>query len=287
MHSSSSEQLTHAAGSVPITTDHDWNSFARIIDVGGAYGSFLENLLAANKKPRGLLFDQAQVSVRGQLWPTTCGPESTVQTPHLQHLVRMSAALGRPVELNKRRHGTCTSGMWPACALPHADVTRGRPHACMRGQVIERARELWKTDERKRSLADRVELFGGDFFDAGKTSPRHIMPADHSCMHDTWMLCWSCWGTKHSCFPECKGKPCMACDTVLLTPAAAKIPAGKDGDAYVLRLIMHDWNNANCATILSNIRRAMGGARAKLIIAEVPRTLCPDAAVRCQNSYSC
>jgi hypothetical protein len=35
------------------------------------------------------------------------------------------------------------------------------------GQVIERAAQLWKTDERKSSLADRVELYGGDFFDVG------------------------------------------------------------------------------------------------------------------------
>jgi hypothetical protein len=55
-----------------------------------------------------------------------------------------------------------------------------------------------------------------------------------------------------------------------LAPAAAKIPAGRDGDAYVLRLIMHDWNDANCVAILTNLRRAMGGARATLIIAEVP-----------------
>ena len=48
-------------GTKPITVDYKWNAFARIIDVGGAYGSFLQNLLEVNKEPAGLLFDQAQV----------------------------------------------------------------------------------------------------------------------------------------------------------------------------------------------------------------------------------
>ena len=55
-----SEHL-HKTGTKPITVDYKWNSFARIIDVGGAYGSFLQNLLEVNRKPAGLLFDQAQV----------------------------------------------------------------------------------------------------------------------------------------------------------------------------------------------------------------------------------
>jgi hypothetical protein len=57
------------AGSRAITVDHNWNSFSRIIDVGGAYGSFLEALLLANEKPSGVLFDQEQVSVWFLSWP--------------------------------------------------------------------------------------------------------------------------------------------------------------------------------------------------------------------------
>jgi hypothetical protein len=44
-----------------MATDYDWNSHSRIVDIGGAYGSFLAHLLTANRKPRGLLFDQSQV----------------------------------------------------------------------------------------------------------------------------------------------------------------------------------------------------------------------------------
>jgi hypothetical protein len=41
---------------------------------------------------------------------------------------------------------------------------------------------------------------------------------------------------------------------------------------YLLRLILHDWNDADSAAILTNIRRAIGSARATLVIAEVQLT---------------
>jgi hypothetical protein len=43
------------------------------------------------------------------------------------------------------------------------------------------------------------------------------------------------------------------------------VPVG--GDAYLLRHILHDWNDAQCLTILGNIRKAML-PRAKLLIVE-------------------
>ncbi len=49
------------AGTIAMATDYDWNRHARIVDIGGAYGSFLAQLLTRNQKPRGVLFDQPQV----------------------------------------------------------------------------------------------------------------------------------------------------------------------------------------------------------------------------------
>jgi O-methyltransferase domain/Dimerisation domain len=45
----------------------------------------------------------------------------------------------------------------------------------------------------------------------------------------------------------------------------ASVPVG--GDAYLLRHILHDWNDGQCLTILGNIRKAML-PRAKLLIVE-------------------
>jgi len=36
------------------------------------------------------------------------------------------------------------------------------------------------------------------------------------------------------------------------------IPKGQDGDVYVLRRVMHDWNDEQCRTILQNVKKAMG-----------------------------
>ena len=40
--------------------DYNWNRHGRIIDIGGAYGSFLASILAKHAKPQGVLFDQNQ-----------------------------------------------------------------------------------------------------------------------------------------------------------------------------------------------------------------------------------
>ena len=40
--------------------DYNWNRHGRIIDIGGAYGSFLASILARHAKPQGMLFDQSQ-----------------------------------------------------------------------------------------------------------------------------------------------------------------------------------------------------------------------------------
>ena len=41
-----------------------------------------------------------------------------------------------------------------------------------------------------------------------------------------------------------------------------------DGDAYLLRLILHDWSNEDSIAILNSVRHAMGSAKAKLLIVE-------------------
>lgn len=47
------------------------------------------------------------------------------------------------------------------------------------------------------------------------------------------------------------------------------LPEARDGDAYVMRLILHDWDDKDCTAILANVRRAMGSANASLLIVEV------------------
>ena len=51
-----------SAGLHVAVVDYSWNRHGRIIDIGGAYGSFLASILAKHPKPRGVLFDQSQVS---------------------------------------------------------------------------------------------------------------------------------------------------------------------------------------------------------------------------------
>ena len=41
--------------------DYKWGAYCRFIDVGGAYGGFLADLLSSNPGATGVLFDQPQV----------------------------------------------------------------------------------------------------------------------------------------------------------------------------------------------------------------------------------
>ena len=50
-----------SAGGNGILQDYHWGRYERIIDIGGAYGSFIADLLKANPKSTGVLFDQPQV----------------------------------------------------------------------------------------------------------------------------------------------------------------------------------------------------------------------------------
>ncbi|HEX9761366.1 MAG TPA: methyltransferase [Candidatus Acidoferrales bacterium] len=44
------------------------------------------------------------------------------------------------------------------------------------------------------------------------------------------------------------------------------VPAG--GDAYIMKNIIHDWDDEKCLVILGNIRRAMGDVKGKVILLE-------------------
>lgn len=50
---------------------------------------------------------------------------------------------------------------------------------------------------------------------------------------------------------------------------AGTIPEAQNGDAYLLREILHDWNDANALKILQGLRIAIGNSNAVLILAEV------------------
>lgn len=49
---------------------------------------------------------------------------------------------------------------------------------------------------------------------------------------------------------------------------AGTIPAGRDGDAFFMRYILHDWPEKESLAILRNVRTAMGKANATLLIGE-------------------
>ena len=47
------------------------------------------------------------------------------------------------------------------------------------------------------------------------------------------------------------------------------IPAARDGDAFYMRYILHDWPPEDCLTILKSVRTAIGQTNATLLIGEV------------------
>lgn len=49
------------AGAEAVALDYNWSRYTRIVDVGGAYGSFLARVLKRNRRARGVVFDQPQV----------------------------------------------------------------------------------------------------------------------------------------------------------------------------------------------------------------------------------
>ena len=69
--------------------------------------------------------------------------------------------------------------------------------------------------------------------------------------------------------------------TGLVLSLAETMPIGEDGDAYLLRLILHDWSDSDSIAILSSIRQAMGNAKTKLLIVEVCIHSCSSCDCAC------
>ena len=63
-------------------------------------------------------------------------------------------------------------------------------------------------------------------------------------------------------------------------PRAGTIPQGRDGDAYMFRLIFHDWDKDAVVRILRAVLQAVGKRAVTLLIVEVS----PPAI---QNSCPC
>eukprot|EP00891_Asterochloris_glomerata_P000609 jgi/Astpho2/609/Aster-x0028 len=133
-------------GAVPAVQDYPWERFRRVLDIGGATGSFLVTILKHHPRLTGVLFDQPQ--------------------------------------------------------------------------VIDNARGLWAKDSFYTAVADRVELVGGTFFNAGT------------------------------------------------------IPKAKDTtDVFVMRVVLHDWNDVKAREILTEVRKAIGHSGATLVIMETSFTV--------------
>ncbi|EIE20123.1 S-adenosyl-L-methionine-dependent methyltransferase [Coccomyxa subellipsoidea C-169] len=126
-------QQVDGLGTHAMATDYGWNGHSRIVDIGGAYGSFMAHLLSVNRKPLG---------------------------------------------------------------------------------IIERAKEIWAENPEWSTLTPRMEFVAGDFFNA------------------------------------------------------ETLPKAADGDVFVMRLILHDWDDSDCVRILSSLCTAMGSAKARLLIVE-------------------
>lgn len=54
--------------------DYNWKKYGRYVDVAGAYGSFLADLMAQNPRARGTLFDRPQVCLHVTPHTPTDGP---------------------------------------------------------------------------------------------------------------------------------------------------------------------------------------------------------------------
>ena len=72
-------------GAEAVVLDYNWRRYQRVVDIGGAYGSFLARFLRHNTKATGVLFDQPQVPVHsialGALVHSTKRTGASCQSP--------------------------------------------------------------------------------------------------------------------------------------------------------------------------------------------------------------
>lgn len=59
---------------------------------------------------------------------------------------------------------------------------------------------------------------------------------------------------------------------------SGSIPSARDGDAYMLRNILHDWDDDKTTLILTNLRTAMGSVKATLVLLELAPSALGDVA---------
>ena len=110
-------------------------------------------------------------------------------------------------------------------------------------QVVERAKGVWV--KKHPDLVSRVEFVGGSFFPQG--------------MVLRWFAAAAFCRTKLSPeFPALRLMRQHVSSFVALLSAGA-VPAGKSAkDAYVMRVVLHDWNDEETTAILKNVRAAIG-----------------------------
>lgn len=59
-------------GAEAVVLDYNWRRYQRVVDIGGAYGSFLARVLRRNTKAAGVLFDQPQAICPFKLCESAC-----------------------------------------------------------------------------------------------------------------------------------------------------------------------------------------------------------------------
>ena len=55
--------------------------------------------------------------------------------------------------------------------------------------------------------------------------------------------------------------------------ASGTLPQAQDGDAWILRQVLHDWDDQHATCILRSLRAAIGSTDAVVLIVEVCRPL--------------
>jgi hypothetical protein len=147
------------------------------------------------------------------------------------------------------------AGAAPRLALRALPATRAerRPP---RPQVVERARKEWCA--KHAALLPRAQFCAGDFFEPGAPGA----PRGSRTVARTKVLQARDEGARAGLLQAC-GR------------AAGTIPPGRDGDAYVFRLIFHDWDDESTVKILRAVLHAAGGKRVTLLIVEVVAPIRP------------
>ena len=148
-------------------------------------------------------------------------------------------------------------------------------------QVIERAEREWSS--KHAALLPRARFCAGDFFGPGTALPRAGLAV--SCGAGCARTCCpklllfatatapACHLAQGTCSKLAKTEHAVKRPAQALLPRADTIPEARNGDAYVFRLIFHDWDDDATVRILRAVLQAVGKCAATLLIVEVcPRS---------------